>query len=543
MKMTQPRAPKPAALRVRELPDMPTLLGVVKALVGSARLSEAETRVLKDVAASQDSLALGAIRAEVVAGKDPLGSAYCAIRSPEVRRSSGQTFTPDHVVEGMLAWVKRQRKVVKRLVDPGAGSGRYTLAGLRAFPGATAIAVEMDPVVALILRANLAVAGFAARVEVVVGDFRQVEVSRIKGTTLWVGNPPYVRHHDIAPEWKAWYTETLTRFGHTGSQLAGLHLHFFLKTLEQASEGDLGCYVTAAEWLDVKYGQALRQLLTNGLGGKDVFVVDPTVQVFGDALVSAAITCFSPGSKRTELRFAEVATVAQLRKLAGGAAVQVAAAKAEPKWSFLVKGGRAEKPAGYVELGEFFKVSRGQVTGLNEAWVESAETPKLPSRFLVPTITGSSDITGAAGHVIADADTLRRMVCLPRDLSTLDKSEQLAVARFLEWAKSLGAHETYVALNRKPWWSVATRDAAPIVMTYMGRRPPAFALNKAGAQLINVAHGLYPHEDKTEAQLLQLVSWLNSNVSQAYGRVYAGGLTKFEPSEAMKILVPEALMT
>jgi hypothetical protein len=80
-------------------------------------------------------------------------------------------------------------------------------------------------------------------------------------------------------------------------------------------------------------------------------------------------------------------------------------------------------------------------------------------------------------------------------------------------------------------------------MTYMGRRPPAFALNKAGAQLINVAHGLYPREGKTDAQLLQLVSWLNRNVSQADGRVYAGGLTKFEPSEAMKILVPETLMS
>ena len=45
------------------------------------------------------------------------------------------------------------------------------------------------------------------------------------------------------------------------SRLAGLHLHFFLRTLELARAGDLGCFVAAAEWLDVNYGAALRWLL------------------------------------------------------------------------------------------------------------------------------------------------------------------------------------------------------------------------------------------------------------------------------------------
>ncbi|WP_143605971.1 Eco57I restriction-modification methylase domain-containing protein [Variovorax sp. 54] len=520
---------------------MPTLLGVAKALVGSARLSDVESSALSDVTTSRDSDLIDDVRAAINEGRDPLGDAYCAINSPAQRRDRGQTFTPDHVVAGMLAWVKRQRKTIARLVDPGAGSGRYTLAGLRAFPDAKAIAVEMDPLVAFILRANLAAAGFTKRAKVVVADFRSLTLPQIDGVTLWIGNPPYVRHHGIGAEWKDWYSKTLKRFGHEGSQLAGLHLHFFLKTLELSSKGDLGCYVTAAEWLDVKYGQALRQLLTNGLGGRDVFVVDPTVQVFGDAMVSAAITCFAPGSARSSLHFAEVSTEAQLRKLSSGNAIEIAAAKVEPKWSFLVKGGRAEKPAGFMELGEMFRVSRGQVTGLNRVWVEGADTPKLPSRFLIPAITDSTDITKTSKHVINDAQSLRRLICLPRDLSSLASLEKASVERFLDWARRLGAHETYTAKHRNPWWSVSTKEPAPVVMTYMGRRPPVFAMNKAGAQLINVAHGLYPLQQFSERQLQKLVAWLNENVTQEDGRVYAGGLTKFEPSEAMRILVPVEL--
>lgn len=523
------------------LSDMPTLLAVARALLDTAKLTASEQALLAGVKSCSDTALLREVRSAIQGGEDPLGDAYCQINSPEERRDRGQTFTPAHVVTGMLAWAKRQRKRVCRVVDPGAGTGRYTLAGLRAFPKARGIAVEMDPTVAILLRANLAAAGLEQRVEVVLSDFRTLSVPAIDGVTLWFGNPPYVRHHDITADWKDWYTKTLKRFGHEGSQLAGLHLHFFLKTLELAAHGDLGCYVTAAEWLDVKYGQALRQLLTNGLGGQDVFVVSPTVQVFGDALVSAAITCFSPGSKHGELRFAEIATEAELHKLVGGKPIDVAVAKAEPKWSFLVKGGRAERPAGYRELGELFKVSRGQVTGLNRVWVESDDMPKLPPKFLLPAITDSADITKAADATISDAEGLRRLVCLPRDLAALSKTDQSAVERFLDWARSLGADRTYIALHRKPWWSVGVKDVAPIVMTYMGRRPPVFALNKAGAQLINVAHGLYPRLQLTEAHMTRLVAWLNNNVSQDSGRVYAGGLTKFEPSEAMRILVPESL--
>lgn len=526
----------------KRLESTPVLLSVAKALIGTGQLSAAERLVLTGVTKLRNVALVDQVRQAVAAGLDPLGDAYCSINSPEDRRDRGQTFSPGYVVEGMFAWIARQGKAVQRLVDPGAGSGRYTLAGLRKFPQATAVAVEMDPTVAIVLRANIAAAGFADRVKVVVDDFRNLKLPKVEGTTLFVGNPPYVRHHDISPEWKQWYSKTLTEYGHTGSQLAGLHLHFFLKTLALSSPGDLGCYVTAAEWLDVKYGQALRQLMTNGLGGKDVFVVDPTVQVFGDAMVSAAITCFAPGSNRKSLKFAEVSTEAQLRTLESGDAIGLAAAKAEPKWSFLVKGGRAERPVGFVELGEMFKVSRGQVTGLNRVWVEGADTPRLPKRFLVPAITDSTDITSATDQIIADAKNLKRLVCLPVELEHLTKSERASVDRFLDWARSLNADSGYVATHRSAWWSVPTKaDVPAVVMTYMGRRPPAFALNMAKAQLINIAHGLYPRQAFTQEQLQRVVAWLNQHVSVEDGRVYAGGLTKFEPSEAMKILVPADL--
>ncbi|SEK88001.1 hypothetical protein SAMN05216359_103447 [Roseateles sp. YR242] len=518
------------------------LLALAKALIGAQPVSEAEQQLLDTVPACADAALLKATTADIRAGGDPLGALFCTLFHASTRRSEGQTFTPDHVVQGMVGWARRQGKPVRRLVDPGAGSGRYTLAGLRAFPQAEAVAVEKDPLVALLLRANLAAAGLTHRATVLVGDYRELSLSPAQGPTLFIGNPPYVRHHEISPGWKTWYSYCLAHAGLKGSQLAGLHLHFFLKTRLLAVPGDFGVFVTAAEWMDVNYGQALRDMLANGLGGTEVFVVSPALRVFEDAMVSAAITCFEPGAERSSLRFQPINDLEHLATLPAGREVAMAAARTETKWSILVRGGRPARQAGQIELGELFQVSRGQVTGLNRVWVHSTHAPDLPASYLIPAITDAADISTAAGQEIATLDRLRRVVSLPRDLTGLPAAHRRTIETFLDWARQQGAHEGYIARHRKPWWHVHLRDPAPIVMTYMGRRPPAFALNTAGARLINVAHGLYPRQPLQQAQLRRLVQWLNANVSIDAGRVYAGGLTKFEPSEAMRILLPEQLL-
>jgi tRNA1(Val) A37 N6-methylase TrmN6 len=63
------------------------------------------------------------------------------------------------------------------------------------------------------LRANLAVRGWSGRATVHVKDYRELTLPRCNGTTAFIGNPPYVRHHDIAEAWKAWYSERFASMG------------------------------------------------------------------------------------------------------------------------------------------------------------------------------------------------------------------------------------------------------------------------------------------------------------------------------------------
>ncbi len=127
----------------------------------------------------------------------------------------------------------------------------------------------------------------------------------------------------------------------------------------------------------------------------------------------------------------------------------------------------------------------------------------------------------------------------------LSRQEREQIDTFLNWARALGAPSGFIARYRKAWWSVGLREPAPILATYMARRPPRFVRNSAKVRHINIAHGLYPREQLLDEQLRALAMHLSRATSLTEGRTYAGGLTKFEPREMERLLVPrpELLLT
>jgi len=518
-------------------------LAGVAARLGAARLagwSEAEQR-LADAAAGPNAGEVTQVRSLILAGEDPLGEAFCRLRGPAQRRPSGQTFTPGPVVQSMVGWAARTLTPA-RVVDPGTGSARFLAAAGRRWPHATLLGVETDPLAAMIGRATLAAAGLAGRAGITLGDYRSLRLAPAGGPTLFLGNPPYVRHHQIPAGWKSWLRSAAVGQGLAASGLAGLHVHFFLATALHAVPGDAGVLVTAAEWMDVNYGSLVRSLLLGPLGGESVHLLDPAVPAFADAAATTAIACFRPGRRPARLRLRRVTRLADLGELAGGTAVPAPVLRTASRWTPLAgpaapAGGRGRLPAGHVELGELCRVHRGQVTGANRVWVTAGNPAGLPGRFLFPAVTRASELFRAGG-TLATAARLRCVIDLPADLGELAPAELALVTRFLAGAEAAGAAGSYIACHRKPWWRVRLRAPAPILATYMARRPPAFVRNLAGARHVNIAHGLYPREPLPPAALDGLAAYLRRSVTQAQGRTYAGGLTKFEPREMERLPVP-----
>ncbi len=498
-------------------------------------LDQAELRLLIGAPAVPRDL-VEEIRERIQAREDPLGDAFCAIRTAETRRASGAVYTPEPIVTAMVNWAAKAGAPA-RVVEPGSGSGRFLMEAARRFPKAELIAVESDPLASLMARANLAVLGKGKQSRVMLADFRDAKLAATNGRTLYIGNPPYVRHHLIEGRWKQWLKRQAQHLELKASALAGLHVYFFLAIARWAKAGDYGALISAAEWLDVNYGQLVRDLFLNRLGGQSVVVVEPHAEPFPGTAATGAITTFTVNSAPTSARFVRVSNLDELGSLAGGQPVSRQRLAAESRWSHFTRTS-TEMPSGYVELGELCRVHRGQVTGANRVWIAGPESAVLPDGVLFPTVTRATELI-RAGPALTNAAELRRVIDLPVDLSEFSDETRAAIDRFLDWARSMGAPDGYVAKQRKAWWSVRLRQPAPILATYMARRPPTFVLNDAGARHLNIAHGLYPREPLGRERLTALVMHLRQSASMRGGRVYAGGLTKFEPREMERIPVPE----
>ena len=426
-----------------------------------------------------------------------------------------------------------------RVVDAGAGTGRFTIAAARAFPKASIVAIENDRELAKILLTNLTAARLGDRVQVQVSDFRTISLPRIEGRTLFIGNPPYVRHHDIETAWKHWYATRLATMGIRGSQLAGLHAHFLVKTFDLAREGDMACYVTSSEWLDTGYGAALRGLLLARGRSVDLAMLDQSLPIFADAMTTSTVMTLTVLAGERAITLRHVNSIETLLDEDDGATFRGGELVAAEPWSRLAGAERLEHVRSGTTLGEFFSVHRGQVTGNNSIWIEGSYHGALPQRFLFPAITRAKELLRLETDRLLDLSVLKRVIDLPTDLTTATASEAEQIARFLAWAGREGGENSYIARHRNPWYKVGLRDPAPIIVTYMARRPPRFIRNLCGARLINIAHGLYPRAAMPTRDLDALTNWLNSNVSRQSGRTYAGGLTKFEPREVERLPIPD----
>ncbi|WP_236493080.1 Eco57I restriction-modification methylase domain-containing protein [Xanthomonas massiliensis] len=367
----------------RSIENERELVALCLALLGPRpSLSPAERVLARGVRPLAEPMLVERMRDDIHNGADPLGEVFLRLRTPAARRGMGAVYTPDPIIHSMLVWAAGQC-TPQRVVDPGAGSGRYLVAAAKRFPGAQLVGVELDPLAALMLRANIAVHGLDKRATVLVEDFRLAELPRIQGRTLYLGTPPYVRHHDIGEDWKQWFAVSAKEYGVKASKLAGLHIHFFLRALQLARPGDVGTFITSAEWLDVNYGATLRRLLAERLGGVAIHVLDARARPFEGVATTGAITCFKVGEQSQGLRVRSVESLETLNGLSKGDVVPWEQVRSAARWSPLFRPSRPV-PEGYVELGELCRVHRGQVTGGTASGLPASMPPTFPKACCCP---------------------------------------------------------------------------------------------------------------------------------------------------------------
>ncbi|MCR0981215.1 tRNA1(Val) (adenine(37)-N6)-methyltransferase [Roseomonas populi] len=149
------------------------------------------------------------------------------------------------------------------LLDAGCGPGGVFLCVLARLPGVRAIAVERDPVLAALARENAALNGWAARVEVLVGDVADPALrARLPRCDVAVSNPPYWPEGSVPP--------AALRAGATHAGGVGLGVWGSL-IASSLARGGRGTFILPAERLE----DGLAALRGAGLGGTEIMPLWP----------------------------------------------------------------------------------------------------------------------------------------------------------------------------------------------------------------------------------------------------------------------------
>ena len=363
--------------------------------------------------------------------------------------------------------------------------------------------------------------------------------------TAFVGNPPYVRHHSLSPAAKDRGQALARAVGHPISRLAGLHAYFMMQVANLAKQGDIGCFITSSEWLDVGYGRSLRALLSQTLGLTSLHLrsIDGDRE-FEDALTSAVISCFECGSDKSTVCLNKASSREAFDLARVQRAVPRGSLSALEKWGALFRQeSKSSRPLGpTLPLGDIFRVSRGVATGHNRFFVMAPEQAAWHSihKWVTPVVSSASEIQAANG-VLRQSAARRVLLSVSRETRVAAAPELQA---YLRVGEEIGVPARYLCSHRNPWWAVQAPEPAPVVATYMGRRPPVFALNPDGLPLLNIALGLQPRTHLPAETMTTIVRWLNENAVSfsGKGRTYQGGLQKFEPREMEALQIPTAVL-
>jgi adenine-specific DNA-methyltransferase len=376
---------------------------------------------------------------------------------------------------------------------------------------------------------------------------------------LIVCNPPYVRHHHINGQKKRLHQEALAAANMKLSGLAGLYCYFMALCHGWMKTNGIAVWLIPSEFMDVNYGQAVKDYLLNEVNLLRIHRFDPKDAQFDDALVSSAVVWIQMQKPvlGKQVRFSYGGTI---DRPSHEKMVDARVLMAEKKWTRFPLS--EEREVSLVpRLGDFFTVKRGIATGDNKYFIltrDDIESKDLPLSQFKPILPSPRYLRGT--EVKADREgcpDLENLLFVLDCRLAIEEVERLypRLYEYLQMGIENGVSQRYLCKSRKLWYAQESRSESYFYCTYMGRgsdgqKPFRFILNRSRAIVANSYLILYPKPVLTTliaenpAMIGLLWAALDSMTEVAMvdeGRVYGGGMHKLEPSELANVPALEIL--
>ncbi len=385
------------------------------------------------------------------------------------RHQLGQWFTPEPVVDLVLALATAGRGRIDSFLDPSCGDGAFLRRGKSAanISSAGLHGIDIDS------RALALAVQHVPEVSLHHGDFFDKEF--VERYDLVVGNPPYVRQERLGQKQKTrilnalqadWPAIPLPEF----ERLVGrgdLAAPFLVRTVRLLAENGRAAFVLSSALLDSAYGAQLWRILGR-LATIECIVDAPSEQWFSDASVHTCVVVLRAGVSDDPVAIGRIkgSTEKAAKAIAGGAELRdicrlrFAAQHAPETWAASLRAPDSwhqfSRTAGkaLVQLGDIATIRRGVTSGANDIfYVAKEQTSGIPTRFLFPLLRSPSK--EGLRQVEFNTEINSQSVLLVHGSENLGNEPGLSayLNRFAgaESRKSLAA--------RSPWWSLKAKSA------------------------------------------------------------------------------------
>jgi adenine-specific DNA methylase len=473
-------------------------------------------------------------------------------RDRKRRYELGQFFTPEPLARFMADAINAANP--ETVLDPGVGGGVL----LRAVgPQVRRYGCDVDPIAVGLAAASLATQD--GETEIAVGDFLRADrwplsVNRFDAV---IANPPYIRHHRLSPEHKLLARRYSDLYGVEVSSLSGSYAYFLLEAVSRLRDGGRLVFITPTEFLDVRYGAAIKAVLQATCEIDEIVVLEMDDLAFDGVLTTSAITIATKAAQPSRrIRLREATFDGQRLTLARHVDLARDAARPEIAWTPLLPS-RAERIAPLLVgrtgvLGDSARVRRGIATGDNSFFcLSQADVDRwhLPADVLVPVVVGAKDLPGPR-ETLTREHWRERLAAGARGWLfwchlPFDEIENESVRAYIAHGEVRGIPERFNCRTRKPWYGVERVPPADFFVTYMSRERARFVRNEAGARCMTSLLNIWAKPDVDGDELAAvLADGANAQILREFGRTYGGGLGKIEPRDLLRLpvrpLAPDA---
>jgi hypothetical protein len=214
-----------------------------------------------------------------------------APRKSAYQLSDSQVATPKRVVSLVWRLVRQRRQTLGAVLDMGAGDCRFAQGGH--YENYVGLEIDRNRSKTALLPANGKLVFTCA--------FRHAR----RNYEACIGNPPYVRHHDLENPWKQDTAARIDRdLGITLKQNCNLYLYFLCLGLLKTNEQGIVAMVIPYEWVSRPSASPVRDYVE---GRKwDVAVYRFRNPVFRDVLTTASITIIDKSSTAGKWTFFDI---------------------------------------------------------------------------------------------------------------------------------------------------------------------------------------------------------------------------------------------